>query len=842
MTGPLALVIAPAGAGKSVLLAQWAGRHDELRFAWMNMEPADDDPVRFSQRLLQGLAAIQPDIADLGPLVSMHGGGLGTAMIESLAAQLDELPDTVVILDDLHQLSNVTLLEDLGQLVDVLPPHIHVVLASRVDLPIAWSRHRLRRGLTEIRQTELAFDESESARLLEHITGHTLGSDQVATLVQRTEGWVTGLQLAGMTLRVHDDSDAFITQFSGNDRLVADYLSEEVLQAQTDDRRRFLLRISVLDEMCSDLVAHLTGEPSPQLILEELERESMFLVPLDTHREWYRFHHLFRELLRYRLRSEDPLEEASLLRQAASWHLERGQVSPAVDYLLRARDWEGALDVIMARGSDVFERGEMATVIRWINQVPETLRAPRQDVNLLLATLKVAEGQAGGAEDILRRVAATGDATPGEQAAAQTLLSLLVQWRPRPDVSLEMADRALELLAHLGENPLPEIMGLTDARSLETVATISGGRAHFLAGHLDQARSWIERGLSTQGAAYSIWRVSGLGSLALVEAWAGRIERAEDLTAEALTTSQEVGLISHPSIADAYLAATLVALERGEPRRAALSLREGWLRAEANRRTQLSWVSSLLQASLEAADGRAEQAVTTMSTARHTMGAPPPPVVADRLVALRARLLRLGGSSPRAVGTLEAADLDSTSVAFEGAACALTLGQLDQARKILDGLPVAHAAEPLARVEHLALQAWLAEAEGFPDDVDRHLSAAVETAERHALVEAFVRCGPAVVRLIGDHPTLPPAFRETILRRARQVMAPAAVNELADPLTDRELEILSYLPSRLTNVELAGKCYVSVNTIKTHMAHIYRKLDVANRNEAIIRARQFGLL
>ena len=217
-------------------------------------------------------------------------------------------------------------------------------------------------------------------------------------------------------------------------------------------------------------------------------------------------------------------------------------------------------------------------------------------------------------------------------------------------------------------------------------------------------------------------------------------------------------------------------------------------------------------------------------------------MVADRLVALRCPPAPAGWLSPRAVAHPRGRRPRFDVRGLRRCSRALTLGQLDQARKILDGLPVAHAAEPLARVEHLALQAWLAEAEGFPDDVDRHLSAAVETAERHALVEVFVRCGPAVVRLIGDHPTVPPAFRETILRRARQVMAPAAVNELADPLTDRELEILSYLPSRLTNAELAGKCYVSVNTIKTHMAHIYRKLDVANRNEAIIRARQFGLL
>ena len=286
-----------------------------------------------------------------------------------------ELPEVVIVLDDLHHLSNPVLIADLGALVDLLPPNVHLVLSTRVDLPIAWSRRRLNDQLTEIRQSDLAFDEVDSAVLLTRITGRSLGVDRVAALVARTEGWAAGLQLAGMTLRLYDDVDEFITQFSGDDRLIADYLSEEVLQAQPENRRDFLLRISVLDSFCAELVAHLTDEPHPQVVFEELEREPMFLVPLDTRRRWFRFHHLFRDVLRFKLRAEQPGMEARLLSQAASWHLERGDVNFALEYLLRARDWEGALDVIMARGSEIFEKGEMATVIRWINEVPESARS-----------------------------------------------------------------------------------------------------------------------------------------------------------------------------------------------------------------------------------------------------------------------------------------------------------------------------------------------------------------------------------------------------------------------------------------------------------------------------------
>ncbi len=599
----------------------------------MGLSPSDDDPVRFSQRLLQGLTSVSPDVGDLASLVSLHGGGLGTPLLDALVAQLEEAPETVVVLDDLHRISNATLLADLGRLVDRLPGHIHLVLASRVDPPIAWSHHRLTRALIELRQADLAFDESDSALLLERIAGRPLDTDQVGSLVQRTEGWATGLQLAAMTLRLRDDSGGFIAQLSGNDRLIADYLSEEVLQAQSAERRSFLLRVSVLDQMCAELAVELTGEARAQFLLEELERESMFLVPLDDRREWYRFHHLFRDLLRFRLRAEDPGAESALLAEAAAWHLERGEVNPAVDYLLRARRWGDALDLIMGRGSEIFERGEMATVIRWITEVPETVRADRRDVSLLLASLKGAEGQAAGSEDILRTLVAHPSATPGERACAQVLLATMAQFRANPEVTIEMAGDALGMLAELNGDPIPVVMNLSDPRSLETMALGSCGRGHFLAGRLEVAREWMQRGLDSTGAVYSAWRIGILGSLALVEAWGGRLERAESLADEALGLARDVGVLVHPITADAFLASGLVALERGQPRQAAVALREGTLRAEANRRTPLTWVGRLLSAEMLAATGHPDEAMSVMDAARRDLGAPPPPVIEHGLLA-----------------------------------------------------------------------------------------------------------------------------------------------------------------------------------------------------------------
>ena len=283
---------------------------------------------------------------------------------------------------------------------------------------------------------------------------------------------------------------------------------------------------------------------------------------------------------------------------------------------------------------------------------PSRLERDRHDVSLLLGMLMGVEGLAAGAEDILGRLANDAGSSEGERVCAQVFLATMVQWRPRADVSLDMANPALELLEHVGDAQIPTIMNLSHPASLETMAVLSRGRAHFQAGDLDQARVWLNRGLATRGATYPVWKVSGLGSLGLLEAWCGNTERAVALSDEALAIAKEVGLLAHPCIAEAYMTSALVAMEKGEPGHASLALHEGIVRSEANRRSQLSWFGHLESALLQEADGKRELAMETVLSARSDLGAAPPPVVADRLAALQARLLRLGGSAEAAQRSL----------------------------------------------------------------------------------------------------------------------------------------------------------------------------------------------
>ncbi|HYI33544.1 MAG TPA: LuxR C-terminal-related transcriptional regulator [Glaciibacter sp.] len=804
----LTLIVAQAGAGKTTLLRQWSEHHQDDEFVFLDVESADDDPVHFARRLLAGLAVVDPPVARISKTIGLHDEGLGNPLITALATALEATPDLVIIIDDLHRLSNVRLVADLGELLQRLPRNVHLVLSSRFDPPIALSRYRLYDELLELRQSELAFNDVDAARLLEQTIGHPLAPSQVRALRERTEGWAAGLQLAGLGLRHERDADAFIADFGGSDRLVADYLGEEVLATLPTARRDFLLHASALDDMSAALVEAATGFVDAQWILEEFERESMFLVPLDTHREWFRFHHLFRELLRSRLKSEDPAGEVRILNAAADWHLSTGRVKPAIDYLLRAHAWDRALEAILSNASEVVANGDMLTVVRWMLSVPEPLRSARINEELLAGVRHAVEDRAAGTQSTSRAASSDLAGSIGQPPRGLGFIAAQVLWRARPEVSTVAAVRRIEEIE--ADSHARAAWGAPAAESSELAdALIAAGRAYFLAGNSDDAKPLLARGLVV-AASDVVERISGLSALSLVEAWCGNIQRADALVGAALLTAREAGMLAHPSIADAYLASVLTALERGEPRLA------------------------------RAADGHMREAVLLTEQETH---AAPAPLVRDGLLAGGGRLLRLAGSPDLALDSLSAVRTVAPTVLFERAAAALTLHDTDRARDIVTAwdelVPVP---EPLSVVQHHILQAWLADSVNATDDVARHLTQAVEVAEIYGLVDVFTRAGPLILDRLSSVTGPHSAFRDVIRSRAAQSLAPRAEFDLPDPLTDRELEILAYLPTRFTNVELADICFVSVNTIKTHMAHIYRKLDATNRDTAIHRARELGLL
>src|SRR5690348_4314958 len=358
----LVVVCAPAGYGKTVLLAEWA-RRGRNPVAWLSLDAADNDPARFWRHAVAALDRVRPGIGDrmgplLGPPPPPSFEPLVTALINEVSGQPDA-DGALLVLDDYHVISSQQVHESLGFLIEHQPPGLNLALASRSDPPLALARLRARGQLTELRAAELRFTPEEAAALLQQIaaapgevragegrTGAPLPGAAAAALAARTEGWAAGLQLAGLSLRGHDDVEGFIAAFTGSHRYVLDYLAEEVLDRQPGRVREFLLETSVLERLSGELCDAVTGRPGSQALLEQVERAGLFVVPLDEVRGWWRYHHLFADLLRARLHQEQPGRVPELHRDAAAWYMKRGLADDAIRHAVAAGEMTWAARLI----------------------------------------------------------------------------------------------------------------------------------------------------------------------------------------------------------------------------------------------------------------------------------------------------------------------------------------------------------------------------------------------------------------------------------------------------------------------------------------------------------------
>ena len=366
----LVLVCAPAGYGKTVLLADWARRGGQPA-AWLSLDAGDNDPARFWRHVVAGLDQARPAVGErvaplLGPPAPSSFQGLVTELINALAGE-----EALLVLDDYHLIGAPQVHESLAFLVEHRPAGICVVLASRSDPPLPLARLRARGQLTEMRVAELRFTPAEAAELLQHVAS-ALPDASVAALAARTEGWAAGLQLAALSLRGQDDAAAFVAAFTGSHRYVLDYLAEEVLEGQDKQLRTFLLETSVLERLSGPLCDAVTGREGSQGLLGEVERAGLFLVPLDEVRGWWRYHHLFADLLRARLREEQPGRVAQLHRNAAAWYDQHGLADDAIGHAVAAGEMLWAARLIEQHYDMVYNiRGEAATIHRWLSVLPE---------------------------------------------------------------------------------------------------------------------------------------------------------------------------------------------------------------------------------------------------------------------------------------------------------------------------------------------------------------------------------------------------------------------------------------------------------------------------------------
>jgi LuxR family maltose regulon positive regulatory protein len=877
----LVLVCAPAGSGKTVLLADWA-RHGGRPVAWLSLDVGDNDPARFWRHVVAALSRARPGIGELagpvpGRLEASSPDGLVLTLINELAADPGE-DEVLLVLDDYHLIDSQPVHGSLLFLLEHLPPGLRMVLASRSDPPLSLARLRAGGQLAELRAAELRFTADEAAALLREAIGADLPGTAVAALTARTEGWAAGLQLAGLSLRGQADTAGFVAAFSGSHRYVLDYLTGEVLERQNPQVREFLLETSVLERLSGELCDAVTGRAGSQAMLQDIERAGLFLVPLDEVRGWWRYHHLFADLLRARLQEEQPGRVQGLHRAAAAWSQEHDLADDAVRHALAAGDTAWAARLVEWHVEELLGRSEGATLRRWLSALPaESVRArPR----LCLAQ---AYGAAQGfqlealealLDDAERAFAVSGDEPyepslgppQGDSVLANVPAGIAFLRASLARLRGDAAGAAGyngQALAHLGE-------GDWFMRSF-----VHWNRAvtDWLDGRLGPAERGLAEVLAERRAVGALFA----GFLPM-RVWydLGEVQRAQGNLDAALATCREsldtFGESSQTALAGpAHVGLAQVLFERNELTAALDHATRGVTLCR-----QLAFTSALatglaVVARIRQAHGDAAGALEAMGEAVQAGLSPQVITLFNPVPSQRARLLLAQGDTAAAARWTQQRGLrpdDEPGYPQEReylvlARVLLAQDRPGQALTLLDRLLAQAATEGRigSVIEIRALQALAHQASRDEPAAMAALTEALTLACPQGHVRVFADEGPPMGALLGQlaaahRAKQAPARRIPLSCLARLVQAfdgnldataglrpePGTVPGLIEPLTGRELEVLRLLAAGKSNQRIAHDLFVALDTVKKHVTHVLGKLGAANRTEAVARARDLGLI
>jgi ATP/maltotriose-dependent transcriptional regulator MalT len=874
----LTVVGTPAGFGKTTMLGDWA-RRSRRPAAWLSLDAGDNDPARFWRYVAAALEQVRPGTD--APVMALLRGPLrppleavATAVINELTA-VPKQGGVALVLDDYHLIEAPLVHQSVTFLLDRLPPGLRVVLSSRADPPLPLARLRARGQLTELRAADLRFTLAETAAFLREATGLDLPPASVAVLQDRTEGWAAGVQLAALSLRGHADPAGFIAAFAGSNRYVLDYLTEEVLASQPEQVLRFLLETSVPDRLCGPLCDAVTGRTDSQRLLEELERANLFVVPLDDVRRWWRYHHLFADLLRARLAAELPARVPGLHRAAAAWHAEHGFADDAVRHAMAAGETGWAARLVERHVEALLRRSEGATLDRWLSALPVAAVRARPRLCLAQAVAAIVGGRLEAVEPLLASAEdafAAAHEEPHEPsvgrarsvlanvpAAIAFLRADLARWRGDPARAVEFDRLAL---MHLGGE---------DWLLRSQVAWNLAG-ADWLRGRLAQA----EHALAELAAER---RAADEGYLAMRVCYElGQVQHAQGCLGAALHTYQQAlqapgGAGQLPFAGMAHVGVAEVLYERNELAAAHEHAIQGVALCRQLAYTQPLATGLALLARIRWAQGDAAGALDAIGQAGQVGLSPQIAALHNPVPAWRARLLLASGEVAAAARWasqrgLEPGDEPSYPQEREYLALARVLlaeHAPGRALELLDRLHTHAAAQQRTGsvIELAALRTLALAARGDQAAALASLADALILAAPQGYVRVFADEGAPMAHLLSKLATaqrtrqatpagaipldyldrLALAFRPGSARPAtRQARHTAGIATVAEPLSPRELEVLRLLAAGKSNQQIADELVVVPDTVKKHVGHILSKLSAANRTQAVARARALGLL
>lgn len=877
----LTLISAPAGFGKSTLVSEWIAAR-ERRAAWLSLDEKDNEPARFLIYVVNALQTISPNLA-AGILDVLQAPQ--TPSIESiLTALLNEAAslqhEFILVLDDYHLVDARAVDDALTFLIDHLPPQMHLVITTREDPNLPIPRLRARNQLTEMRAADLRFTPTEAAAFLNQVMDLNLTVEHVSALETRTEGWIAGLQLAALSMKGSDDISGFIEAFAGDHRYIMDYLVQEVLQRQPETIRNFLLQTSILDRLNAPLCDAVSSRPRSKSILENLQRGNLFLIPLDDKRYWYRYHHLFADVLRMHLTAELPDRVTALHQRASDWYQQNGLTADAIHHAFAAKDFERAANLVESALPFMRQTRQEGTLLKWLQALPEDVFKRRPVLNVHYAGTLLQNGQLAGVENRLRDVQRWLD-TPAdireqplfvEQEELQRLPGAVAMYRAaialaHGDVanSMSHARKVLELV-------------IEDDSFMRGAASSLLGLASWTSGDLETAYQMFSSGMAhLQKVGFISDVIGGSVTLADIRLTQGGLREAMSIYEHGLQLATKQGVASLRGAADMHVGMSDIYRERNDLYSATQHILKSTELGELNGLPKNPYRQRVAMARIHEAQGELETALDLLNEAEPLYIGDFSPNVRP-VGALKARVWVKQGKLGDALGwahehALSAGDDLSYLREFEHITLAQLLlaqhkssqaqGPLQDAIGLLARL--LKAAEEGGRagsaIEILVLQALAHQLQGDIPSALVSLERAVTLAEPEGYIRIFLDAGDSLKLLIEDLRLRIGSQDERRLVYANKILDALAdssahsspsilplekqksqMQHLLEPLSQRELDILRLFKTELSGPEIAQQLVIALSTVRTHTKSIYNKLNVNSRRGAVKRAMELGLI
>jgi LuxR family maltose regulon positive regulatory protein len=830
----LTLISAPAGYGKTTLIVEWLNTRD-IPYSWLSLESGDNDPIRFFTYLAAALQQIDPTIGRAidNLLQSGHPPPAEVLLNQLIHEITTHSSPFILALDDYHEITNPEIHQALVFLLEHQPSQMHLVLLTREDPSIPLARLRSREQVIDIRQDGLRFTVDEVAQYLRDRLEIELYTEDVQTLHRRIEGWPVGLQLACLLLQGKPDIHDLLTSLTGGSRYIMDYLVEEVLDQQPPDVQDFLLQTSILDRFCAALCDSVTGREDGSRLLQLLEQANLFLIPLDHTREWYRYHRLFADLLRHRLRMREPSLVKSLYSRASIWFEAQQMLNEAIDYALAADDWERAGRLILKVDNAMLKRGEITSLLNWYKKFPEDVI--NADLYLCLGAIwpLMLSGQLDPAAAYINQAETLTSNNPQVAIEVMTARAYLAWLQGDIHNAVEWST---EVLLH-GEE--------IDA-DVRSVLWLNLGLAYWHQGLMGDTEKAFQAALpvAMQTSNHYVSFTARLFQ-ARVFAVRAQLQQASQILDELVKLDTQL-----PVMALVHMDLGYIHYEWNNLEKAAYYLESGLKISQKAGNNEFLAASHMGMMHLHLSRGDIQGAETAARSAHelaidHGLS----PQMTARINACLAQVMIEQGK-PAEASTL----IDQMPVAADPHPFYRYMNMIPARLMLAEEHKESASIHLAEQIEQACQMGWQygfivgriyqALAARHIDDGCNFLADALEAAHAEGVIRSFIEAGPDLVPMLHQlaQQGIHPAFIRQILDELQTGQPAPSADGLLDPLSEREVEVLNLLVAGLTNPEIAEQLIISLGTVKTHVHNIYSKLAVRNRAEAIARATELNLL